>query len=172
MTKKLKSTKNSVRSDLLNLGYQVLPHGVKSVKEALVFNYRWGPSRCWAIRPLYGFKRRYNGLRSSICKYNQITCHVASNIHCNVYWFCYFIAMTSGSDDSDEDSDSGNPDYQFSTPKGSYSQSHYSNLMRVSIQKLEFKSHGLAALSINANRLYEAHSHSYSFTIYKRRSVA
>ena len=84
MTKKLKSTKNSVRSDLLNLGYQVLPHGVKSVKEALVFNYRWGPSRCWAIRPLYGFKRQYNGLRSSICKYNQTTCHVASNIHCNV----------------------------------------------------------------------------------------
>ena len=60
--------------------------------ENLVFNYRWGPSRCWPIRPLYGFKRRYNGLRSSICKYNQITCHVASNIHCNVYGFCYFIA--------------------------------------------------------------------------------
>ena len=64
-----------------------------NLPQRVVFNYRWGPSRCWAIRPLYGFKRRYNGLGSSICKYNQITCHIASNIHCNVYWFCYSVAL-------------------------------------------------------------------------------
>jgi hypothetical protein len=48
--------------------------------------------------------------------------------------------MTSGSDDSYEDSDSRNTDYQLNTANGSYSPSHYSNLMLVSIQKLEFKS--------------------------------
>jgi hypothetical protein len=57
--------------------------------------------------------------------------------------------MTNGLDDLDEDPDSGNPHYQFSTPKGSYSQSHYSNLVLpvVSIQELEFKFHALAALT-------------------------
>ena len=48
--------------------------------------------------------------------------------------------MTSGSGDSYEDSDSGNTDYQLNTANGSYSPSHYSNLMLVSIQKPEFKS--------------------------------
>ena len=55
----------------------------------VVFNYWWGPSRCWAIQPWYEFKRQYNRLRSLICKYNQIMRHITSNIHCNVYWFCY-----------------------------------------------------------------------------------
>ena len=75
--------------------------------------------------------------------------------------------MNSGSDDSYEDSDYGNTDYPLNTANGSYSPSYYSNLMLVSIQKLKFKSHGLAALSINANRLSEAYGHGYTFAIYE-----
>ena len=72
--------------------------------------------------------------------------------------------MTSGSDDSYEDLDSGNTDNQLNTANGSYSPSHYSNLMLVSIQKLEF--------TINANRLSEAHIYGYAFAIYEQCSVA
>ena len=84
---------------------------------ALVFNYRWGLSRCWAIRPLYGCKQRHNGLRSTICKYGSD--HVSDSTHQIFVVYCVLLlcrAMTTDSDD--EDSDSGNSDYQFSTPKG------------------------------------------------------
>jgi hypothetical protein len=32
-------------------------------------------------------------LRSLICKYNQITCHVMSNIHCNFCWCCWLVVQ-------------------------------------------------------------------------------
>ena len=73
-------------------------------------------------------------------------------------------AMTSGSDNSYEDSDSGNTDYQLNTANGSYSPSHYSNLMLVSKAQVQ--------VSINANRLSEAHIHGYAFAIYERRTIA
>jgi len=84
-----------------------------------VFNYQWGPSCCWAIRPLYRCKQRYNRLRSIYnINMDMITCQIRRVKS----WYSLFIAlfychaMTSDSDD--EDSDSGNSKYQFSTPKG------------------------------------------------------
>ena len=73
----------------------------------IVCYYRWGRNRCWAIRTLYGFKRRNNGL---ICNYGSDHVHMSGSvgqclikikerkIHC-----CYFYriwqmhGMTSGS---------------------------------------------------------------------------
>ena len=82
----------------------------------LVFNYRWGLSHCWAIWPLYGFKTRYNRLRSTICKYGSN--HVSGLMHQIFILYCVFLlCRASTSDSEDKDLDSGNYNYLPTAPE-------------------------------------------------------
>ena len=55
-----------------HLAHQLTTSSHFRCRSPIVFNYRMGSSRCWAIRHLYGFKKRKNGL---ICDMDLTTCN-------------------------------------------------------------------------------------------------